>query len=52
MEYPFNGSSMMNRGAKVVLYATNETNVSLIFEFDFPCSNNETEYEALFIDLL
>lgn len=49
---PFNGSAMMNGGAKVVLYATDETNISPVFKFDFPCSNTEAEYEAVFIDLL
>lgn len=32
-----------------MLYARDGTDVSLSFKFEFPCSNNETEYEALLI---
>lgn len=49
----FGGSSSHQGGRLgVVLYNPNGTHVSLSFRPDFPCSNNEAEYETLVIGLV
>lgn len=35
-----------------LLYDPDGTSVSLTFKVEFPCSNNETEYEALLVWLV
>jgi ribonuclease HI len=43
----FDGSSTATSGgASIVLYKSNGEAITKSFKFDFPCSNNATEYEA------
>ena len=43
----FDGSSIAaSTGADIVLYKDDGEAVTKSFKFDFPCSNNATEYEA------
>lgn len=49
----FDGSSTHHGGCiGVLFYALNGTNISFPFKLEFFCTNNEAEYEALFIRLI
>ena len=49
----FDGSSAEGKGGAGVVLTTKEGNeISLSYKLDFPCTNNEAEYEAFILGLL
>lgn len=49
----FDGSSIKGKGrARIVLKPPKREEVAFSYKLDFPCTNNEVEYEAFIIKIL